>query len=418
MKEDLFPAIPQPFPFSLVMPCAAYRPHLTAAIATMVLFAVKRDGANCVSGWLRRRVLRRISQTISHWGTRNGCRSESSGVGITTVSFCRAQRIDRTLTLSSCILGSKLINRLWLGQCALETITSDRNMASALRIGVLWMFLSLAVIRAEITVETQKLFFVTSEEVALPVSYSGAAINYRVKNYSGDVVLQGEQSDRQLELGLFGPGYYTLELSSGSDELTTNFAVMTPIVADPAWPFGAHTHFAQSHDPALLPAFKAAGIAHIRDEQYWSWLEQQQGVFEFPQHYVNYMGAAKANGIQPLMVLTWSNRFYDYDEGDFTFPYTDSGRAGFVNYTRHVLNRWGSQIKDVELWNEPGADFFQGPATSNRPDYYTQLLKQVYPAVKQLRPDLKVVAGATFPIQHGFFQELFKRDALSYMDAA
>lgn len=75
------------------------------------------------------------------------------------------------------------------------------------------------------------------------MSYSDAAFNYRVKNYSGDVVLQGEQADTQLDLGLFGPGYYTLELSSGSEELTTNFAVMTPIVANSAWPFGAHTLF-------------------------------------------------------------------------------------------------------------------------------------------------------------------------------
>ena len=291
-------------------------------------------------------------------------------------------------------------------------------MCLALRISLLWILLSLGITRAEIIVETQKLFFLTNEEVAIPVSYSGAGINYRVKNYSGDVILQGLQADRHLELGLFGPGYYTLELSAGSDVLTTNFAVMTPIVANTAWPFGAQTHFAQSHNPALLPAFKAAGIAHIRDEQYWSWLEQQQGVFEFPQHYEDYMNAAQTNGIQPLMVLTWSNPFYDYDEGEFTFPYSDGGRAGFVRYTREVLNRWGNQIKDVELWNEPNGFFFGGPANSDRPFYYTELLKQVYSAVKQLRPDVKVAAGVTFPIAHGFFQRLFENGALSYMDVA
>ena len=58
-----------------------------------------------------------------------------------------------------------------------------------LSISVFWILLSLAMTRAEIIVKTQKLFFVTNEEVAMPVSYSGAAINYRVKNYSGDVVL-------------------------------------------------------------------------------------------------------------------------------------------------------------------------------------------------------------------------------------
>src|SRR5262245_46822848 len=152
------------------------------------------------------------------------------------------------------------IAEAWPGRSSVrDTYFSDPNMGSALRISVLWILLSLAMTRAEIIVNTQNLFFVTNEEVAMPVSYSGATINYRVKNYSGDVVLQGQQADTQLELGLFGPGYYTLELSSGSDVVTTNFAVMTPIVANPAWPFGARTHFAQSHDPALLPAFRGAG---------------------------------------------------------------------------------------------------------------------------------------------------------------
>jgi hypothetical protein len=192
---------------------------------------------------------------------------------------------------------------------------------------------------------------------------------------------------------------------------------MTPITPNITWPFGVHTHFAQSHDPTLLPAFKAAGIPHIRDEQYWSWLEQEKGVFDFS-FYTDYMGMAKSNGIQPFICLTWSNPFYDFEAGDFTFPHSDTGRAGFVNYTLKLLNHWGSQIKDVEVWNEPGANFFQGPATANRSEYYTQLLKQVYPAVKQVRPDVKIVAGATFPMQHGFFKRLFEYNALPFMDAA
>ena len=306
----------------------------------------------------------------------------------------------------------------WSGRCGFETITSARTKASAVLISVLWMSLSLAMTHAEIIVETQKLFFGPNEEVGMPVSYSGAAINYRVRNYSGEVVLQGQQADTELELGLFSPGYYTLELSSGSDALTTNFAVMTPITADTAWPFGVQTHFAQFHDPELLRALKAAGIAHIRDEQYWSSLEEPRGVFTYPEKYVDYMGAAQANSIQPFICLTWSNPFYDYEAGEFTFPHSDSGRAGFVRYARELLNRWGNQIKEVELWNEPGANFFRGPATADRAGHYTQLLKELYPAVKQLRSDVKVVAGATFPLQHGFFRSMFEDGALSYMDAA
>ncbi len=307
---------------------------------------------------------------------------------------------------------------VWLGRHGVRDNYFAPDLASALRISVLWMLLSLAMTRAEMIVETQKLFFGTNEEVVMPVSYSGAAINYRVKNYSGGVVLQGQQAGTELELGLFDPGYYTLELTDANDTDFTSFVVMTPITANTAWPFGAQTHFAQFHDPDLLPALKAAGIGHIRDEQYWGSLEEQRGVFTYPQKFVDYMGAAQANGIQPLIVLTWSNPFYDYDQGDLTFPYSESGRAGFVNYTRNLVQRWGTQIKEVELWNEPGGNFFLGPATANRPEYYTLLLKQVYPAVKQLRSDVKVVAGATFPIQQGFFRELFEREALAFMDAA
>ena len=278
----------------------------------------------------------------------------------------------------------------------------------SIALSVLWTLVALAMTHAEIIVDTQKLFFMTNEEVALPVSYSGATINYRVTNYSGEIVSQGQQTGTALVLGLFGPGYYTLELTDANDTDFTSFVVMTPITTNTAWPFGAHTHFAQFHDPGLLPALKAAGIAHIRDEQYWGSIEEQPGVFTYPQRFLDYMDAAQTNGIQPLMVLSFSNPFYDYDQGDYTFPYSESGRAGFVNYTRNLLQRWGTQIKEVELWNEPAGNFFLGPATANRPEYYTSLLKQVYPAVKQLRSDVKVVAGATFPIQQGFFRELFE----------
>ena len=165
--------------------------------------------------------------------------------------------------------------------------------------------------------------------------------------------------------------------------------------------FGVMTHFAQFDNVAAMPLFKQLGATHIRDEQYWNHIEGQPRVFTFPAKFTSYMAAAKSNGLATLIVLDWSNRYYDYSAGDFTFPYTDAGRAAFVRYALEILAKY-PEIKAVEVWNEVNAGtFIKGPATSDKAGYYALLLKALYPALKAARPDLIVIAGATVPVAHG-----------------
>ena len=200
--------------------------------------------------------------------------------------------------------------------------------------------------------------------------------------------------------------------------LKTSFAVLPPVKVSASSPFGVTTHFAQFHDPAIIPLLVKSGIIQFRDEQYWGWIEQKQGVYQYPQKYLDYMASAAATGLQPLIVLTWSNPFYDYEGGDYTLPHSRSGRVGYINYALELLSHYGSQIKFVEIWNEVNAGtFISGPALEDKPSYYAELLKAVYPAIKTTRPDVKVVAGATVPIAHGFFKRLFQNGALPYLDA-
>jgi Glycosyl hydrolase catalytic core len=160
-----------------------------------------------------------------------------------------------------------------------------------------------------------------------------------------------------------------------------------------------------------------AGIIHFRDEQYWSWLEQKQGVYEYPQKYLEYMASTAAKGLQPLIVLSWSNPFYDDEGGEYTLPHSQTGKVGYSNYALELLSHYGDQIKYVEIWNEVNAGtFISGPALKDKARYYAELLKAIYPAIKAKRPDVKVVAGATVPIAHGFFQQLFTHDGGSFLD--
>jgi hypothetical protein len=271
-------------------------------------------------------------------------------------------------------------------------------------------------------IESTNLIFWTDEEVKISVvaDQAQSLIQWKVIDYFGIIVSQGSA---QAIMGkatiqpVVEVGYYELELTDNNSTIKTSFALLTPVTTTPTSAFGVHTHFAQFHDLEIIPLLAKLGISHIRDEQYWSWLEQQQGTYEYPQKYLDYMAGAQSNNIEPLICLTWSNPFYDYDGGDFTLPYSAEGKQGYNNYVKEVVNHYNGQIKAVEIWNEVNAGtFITGPATQNKPFYYSELLKSVYPAIKSVDSSVKVLAGATVPIAHGFFKQLFEYGAMPYCD--
>jgi hypothetical protein len=271
--------------------------------------------------------------------------------------------------------------------------------------------------------------FLTNEPVHIPLTSEGTEIRWQVIDYFGKAIAEGREpltNERAtIRPGISGVGYFDLLLTEYRDDeatstLKTSFAVVTPvdIAAMANSPFGAMTHFAQYNNPAVMALLARTGIAHFRDEQYWNLIETKRNVFEYPQKFTFYMDEAATLSLRPLLVLDWSNRFYDYEEGDFTFPHTDSGRSGYLNYALNVLARYDGRIPFVEIWNEVNAGtFIAGPATTDKARYYSLLLKEVYPAIKSSFPSVQVLAGATVPIAHGFFKSLFENGALPYLDA-
>ncbi len=271
--------------------------------------------------------------------------------------------------------------------------------------------------------------FLTNEPVQIPLTSDGTEIRWQVIDYFGKAIAEGREpltnEQATIRPDIRGVGYFDLLLTAYRDDeatsaLKTSFAVVTPVdiatMADS--PFGAMTHFAQYNDPAVMALLGRAGIAHFRDEQYWNLIETKRNVFDYPQKFTSYMDEAATFSLRPLLVLDWSNRFYDYEEGDFTFPHSDSGRNGYINYTLNVLERYDGRVPFVEIWNEVNAGtFITGPATADKAGYYSLLLKEVYPAIKSSFPSVQVVAGATVPIAHGFFKSLFENGALPYLDA-
>lgn len=282
----------------------------------------------------------------------------------------------------------------------------------------------------EIQQKTLGNIFLVDEPSAFTLNTSGDTVTWTVVDFWGKEAASGnkEVTDGRAELvvPLYTPGYFTLKLAAKKNgelltEKETRFARLTPFdvteISDS--PFGMSTHFSSTLRPAwnpvLMPLLQKAGAKNFRDEMYWDRVETQKGVYSFPEHYTRYMNEANAHHFNPLMIFSYTNPFYD----NGSTPYTDEGRQGFANYGRSILEQYGEQIKRVEVYNEfnnPAfGDIGSGPADS-RADYYFELLKKTQQTVKEIRPDVTVVGGATSAIHMGWLEDLFELGGLNYMD--
>ena len=160
-----------------------------------------------------------------------------------------------------------------------------------------------------------------------------------------------------------------------------------------------------------------AGFGMIRDEMTWSNVERQKGVLAVP-NYATYIDLAREKNLEPLLILNYSNRFYD-DNG---FPASDEAIAGFANYSRFVAEQFKGRIKYYEVWNEWFIACGMRHAEDsgqNTPENYLKLLQATYEAVKSVDPDAYIIGGGgDHPVHHRRQMEgLLKLGALKYCDA-
>ncbi len=220
--------------------------------------------------------------------------------------------------------------------------------------------------------------------------------------------------DRPIQLRVNRFGVYFVEVQVG--ETVRRQSICWLPEPAPIWddsPFGVAMHFGQfKHKvPDTLELLKGMGAAWIRDELYWSNIEQEKGKFVFPDYYDRYMQAAAKLGIRPLIIFDYGNKHYDSGVA----PYTPDGISAFVRYCRELINRYGKICKHWEVWNEPNLRQFWKPEPN--PEHYTNLLKAVYQAVKATDPKATVVGVCTAGTDLRFIEEVLKRDGGKFMDA-
>jgi hypothetical protein len=176
---------------------------------------------------------------------------------------------------------------------------------------------------------------------------------------------------------------------------------------------GVMTHFAHGWSLDAMTPLAATGVRHVRDEIYWDEVEIAPGRFEFPARFDAYMAELRVHGIRPLVPLTFASRHHD----DGLTPHTEAGFRAYARYAVEVLRHYGDQIQAVEIWNEYNGGFAQGPATTNRAETYTAMLRHAYAAIKSERPDVTVLGGSTAGLPFPYLERLIAAGALEHLDA-
>jgi beta-glucosidase/6-phospho-beta-glucosidase/beta-galactosidase len=163
-------------------------------------------------------------------------------------------------------------------------------------------------------------------------------------------------------------------------------AIYLPAHGEPKFKVGTTTHFAQAKGdlPHNIEMMQHAGIRWIRDEAYWSQIETEKGRLEMPEMYDRYVRGVAEAGLSPLMLLTYGNRFYDGGGK----PISDEARAGFIRHAQFVAEHFKGLIPAYQVWNEWDIGIGTAGRVPGTPPDYVKLLSEVYPALKEIDPDV------------------------------
>ena len=176
----------------------------------------------------------------------------------------------------------------------------------------------------------------------------------------------------------------------------------------------------QAQIDAALDQMQAMGVNTVRIGIPWAGINPIPGYYDWSQS--DYMiNAADARGMGVLAVITTTPGYAQNGSGIYSAP---TSPAAFGQFAGLAADRYAGKVGAYEIWNEPNAAPFYGPAPD--PAGYTDLLKAAYPTIKAADPDATVVGGvvgSTVTYQNltlnpvTFVDQMYANGAQGYFDA-
>ncbi len=178
------------------------------------------------------------------------------------------------------------------------------------------------------------------------------------------------------------------------------------LVPDPASRVGAGLYLYRFHNHPDRRAWMrrvcrlaaAAGVKWTREEFHWNWIEPTRGEYDFS-FFDELVDVATAHGIQIYGIAAYWT--------DWTGPPKDQRFIGpYCDFLRTLATRYKGRVRHWEIWNEPNIFFWPGPKA-----LYVELVKRAYRTLKDVDPDIRVLACSTAGIDGAFIEKVVEGGA-------
>ena len=161
-----------------------------------------------------------------------------------------------------------------------------------------------------------------------------------------------------------------------------------PAFADNDFIWGVGTHALwTSRDGFVLSELLAVGARSFRDDLFWSSVEQERGVYKFPEKWDNALAESDRSGIRPLLIIGYGNDLYGAPNG------LASGRfvRAFAAYAGRVAARYKRFKPILEIWNEWTID---SPGAARQ---YSELIRAAAAEIRNEDRSAVIIAGGFGP---------------------
>lgn len=202
----------------------------------------------------------------------------------------------------------------------------------------------------------------------------------------------------------------------------TEVAVINPIATTVGFSQPAELLSMSASDLAsTMDAMVATGTRTVRVPIPWSSVEPVQGQRNWGQIDA-VVNAANARSISVLGIIAFTPD-WALASGAPAVVGKPASAAQFAAFAKAVATRYKATISTYEIWNEPNAALFFGPAPDA--NAYTQLLKSAYPAIKSVSSSITVIGGvlgsdidsATVINPVGYLTAMYSAGAKNFFDA-
>ena len=180
---------------------------------------------------------------------------------------------------------------------------------------------------------------------------------------------------------------------------------------------GAASNFGQSWQPRAVDGGEAIGILRFRDEIIWNHVQQDDGTLRFGSTREAYAKMLTAR--DATMTLLGYTGHPGWDGG--RAPQSAAAQAAFAAYHAQIVDMF-PLIDSLEIGNEYNSHEFaeheRWPTDlSDRAETYVRLMRQTVPAVRAVRPDLRILGGAAHSIPVAWAEALMQAGLGELIDA-